>query len=442
DDRYLFLEALLSARERFSVSWVGCSIVDNTEQPPSVLVGQLREHLSAVWHAADGGDVLTQITVRHPLQAFSPQYFHNASPQARLFTFGAEWRSPEAQQNAAAAHQPDTLEPLKRDEPLSFAELKAFLEHPVREFFRQRLQVRYEEGEILADQETFVADGLDNWVLHNTLIQAARKPLQMGSDPWGVCETELARMQRSGALAFGGAGRLQVERARELLRPMLDDYRQQLGAWPQVLDESLELRHECAGTPGVSGWLHGLRGNEQGGLLRMEMQATQLTSGRAQQWRDEKLVGYWVEHLAANSMGLPLTTLVLSPAGTARLEPLEARQAAAWLNVVLQAWVEGMRRPLPIKAEFARPVLTAAPPGGVNPDDASAWQELLTSEKLISQVSACYDASWNQPGRRDALYEARAYPDFDALFADGELVKWALALYGPMFIALRAKEAE
>ena len=38
DDRYLFLEALLSARERLHISWVGKSIQDNAQRPPSVLV--------------------------------------------------------------------------------------------------------------------------------------------------------------------------------------------------------------------------------------------------------------------------------------------------------------------------------------------------------------------------------------------------------------------
>lgn len=442
DDRYLFLEALLSARERFYLSWVGRSIVDNTERPPSVLVGQLRDHLAAVWRAHEGAGLLGQITTEHPLQAFSPRYFQDASPQAGLFTYGREWRSREHAGDEMPDDASQALEALARDEPLSFSELKAFLEHPVREFFKQRLQVRYEDGEALDDEETFVADGLDNWLLHNALIQAARKPLEAGLDPWGACEAELARMRRSGELAFGGAGRLQVERGRDLLRPVLDEYRQVLAAWPVAVDESLELRRSCAGTPGLSGWLHGLRGDGDGGLLRLEMQATQLTSGKNRQWRDEKLAGYWVQHLAANSMGVPMTSLVLSPAGTARFQPIERAQAAVWLDTLLRAWAEGMRRPLPIKAEFARPVLTAVTLDARGAADGDAWRGPPAFDKLMSQVGACYDSSWNQPGRRDALYESRAYPTLEALFADGELVRWALALYAPLFIALRNKEAE
>jgi len=53
DDRYLFLEALLSAREGLYLSWVGRRITDNSPRPPSVLVGQLRDHLAAGWRLAE-----------------------------------------------------------------------------------------------------------------------------------------------------------------------------------------------------------------------------------------------------------------------------------------------------------------------------------------------------------------------------------------------------
>lgn len=441
DDRYLFLEALLSARERFYLSWVGRSIVDNTERPPSVLVGQLRDHLAAGWLPADDGcGLLEQLTTVHPLQAFSPAYFHGASPQARHFTYAWEWRAAEAFQPVQGDAAAPRLDALVRDEPLSVAELKAFMEHPVREFFRQRLQVRYEESETVVDEETFVAGGLDAWQVQDALVKAAIRPLETGSDPVAACDAALDRMRRSGQLAFGGAGRLQVDQTRALMLPMLDAYAKELAEWPEPVGGPLELRHDCAGTPGLAGWLDNVRTRPADGRIRLQMQATRLTTGKTRQWRDEKLVGHWVQHLAANSAGLNLSTVVVSPAGTARFAPLDRAQAASWLDTLLHAWMEGMRRPLPIKAEFARPVLTSVPPATDPIADTGAWRELLQSEKLATQVRLCYETNWNQADRRDALYEARAYPTPESLFADGELVQWALALYGPLFIALRQGE--
>ncbi|MFH1124424.1 MAG: exodeoxyribonuclease V subunit gamma, partial [Pseudomonadota bacterium] len=45
DDRFLFLEALLSARERLYVSYVGQDIQDNSRLQPSVLVSELMDYL-------------------------------------------------------------------------------------------------------------------------------------------------------------------------------------------------------------------------------------------------------------------------------------------------------------------------------------------------------------------------------------------------------------
>ena len=49
DDRYLMLEALLAARDKLYISWVGRNVRDNSEQPASVLVSQLRDYLAAGW---------------------------------------------------------------------------------------------------------------------------------------------------------------------------------------------------------------------------------------------------------------------------------------------------------------------------------------------------------------------------------------------------------
>ncbi len=54
DDRYLFLEALLSAREVFYVSYVGQSSRDNSPIPPSVLVSELLDYAERRFRARPG----------------------------------------------------------------------------------------------------------------------------------------------------------------------------------------------------------------------------------------------------------------------------------------------------------------------------------------------------------------------------------------------------
>ncbi|WP_144206669.1 exodeoxyribonuclease V subunit gamma [Shewanella donghaensis] len=51
DDRYLFLEALLSAREQFYISYIGHSERDNAERIPSMLVSELTEYCQLCYFA-------------------------------------------------------------------------------------------------------------------------------------------------------------------------------------------------------------------------------------------------------------------------------------------------------------------------------------------------------------------------------------------------------
>ncbi|EQA5207652.1 exodeoxyribonuclease V subunit gamma, partial [Escherichia coli] len=45
DDRYLFLEALISAQQKLYISYIGRSIQDNSERFPSVLVQELIDYI-------------------------------------------------------------------------------------------------------------------------------------------------------------------------------------------------------------------------------------------------------------------------------------------------------------------------------------------------------------------------------------------------------------
>lgn len=79
DERNLFLDLLLAARETLHLSYTGRSIVDNSPLPPSVLVAELLD----VALAATGAD---RLVVEHPLQAFSPDCFvDGADPRLRSF---------------------------------------------------------------------------------------------------------------------------------------------------------------------------------------------------------------------------------------------------------------------------------------------------------------------------------------------------------------------
>jgi exodeoxyribonuclease V gamma subunit len=438
DDRYLFLEALLSARDHLHISWVGHSITDNGVRPPSVLVAQLRDHLAAGWRialdpalseetrAADPGQaLLNALTVEHPLPPFSPAYFppepdsesrSEPGPSiAPLFTYAHEWRPRDATQ----PRPPESaLQPLPRDEPLALRDLVDVLKSPVKAFFRQRLGVVFEsEDPTSEDQEPFTLDALGRWQLQDELIRVQEQALAHGEPIAAAREARLDRVRRRGDLAPGAFGEAV---AVDLIAPMDDlftRYQAALDRWPQPLADEAEIRFQAElpePVPELADWLGGIRTDAEGRRGRVLIEASDLVKNG--HYRGEKLIRHWVAHLALHLAGGPLTTLVLSKAGEVELKPLSVEEAKAHLTVLLAAWQEGLCRPLPLAAKTAFEWLKAG--------DAS-------------KARTTYEGGFNQTGevQMDA-YLARAYPDFDALCASGELGTLAETLLRPLYEAI------
>ena len=474
DDRYLFLEALLSAREHLLISWVARSIRDNTDRPPSVLVAQLREHLAAGWGLGDdpaspgptGAALLAAITVAHPLQPFSTAYFSAERAEAALFTYAHEWRQAGADA-LPGAPAVSRLVPLVRHEPITLRELSAFLHDPVKTFFHQRLKVVFDTADPGADDsEPFALDGLQTWQLQDELIRAQdaalRSALASGAPPPGddpaVTATltaagaaQLASIQRRGDLAEGGFG---IAMARSLQSP-LDElfarYRSALDRWPTVLSDEIEIRFqtEISGqTLDLCDWLGAIRIDAQGARGRVILESSDLVVDR--KYRADKVVRYWVTHLAAQLAGAPLTTLLIGKKGSIELSPMRPEQAQAHLRTLLAAWCEGQCRPLPLAIKTAFEWLRERGSAAVSASasDADEDEDDETSDfiapKTKSAARSRYEGDAYAKGRATGElthnpYLQRAWPSFDALTASGEFGELAESLLRPILAALPAR---
>src|SRR5690606_35608787 len=253
DDRYLLLEALLSARERLYISWVGRSIRDNSERPASVLVGQLRDHLSSGWRTADDSELLSMLTLEHPLQPFSKAYF--TGTQA-LFSYAREWLPMHS--GAAAAATEQRLPDLLPDAPLEVEQLQRFLRNPAVHFFTGRLKVFLDErNDSLDDHEPFALDALQNHQLSETLLQACL-PLPAEQDVEDALSHLASRLQGQGRFPLAGFGELARS---QLILPLGEQMRrfQAVAAeWPEIIDNPLALeagRHQVQ----LASWLSGVR---------------------------------------------------------------------------------------------------------------------------------------------------------------------------------------
>ncbi|MBF0428661.1 MAG: exodeoxyribonuclease V subunit gamma [Magnetococcales bacterium] len=428
DDRYLFLEALLSARERLTISWVGRSIHDNTLRPPSVLVGQLRDHLSGGWRLAQenkaGSTLLEALTVEHRLQPFSLDYF---SVTTSLFTYANEWRVAGEVGHASIA----PLALLPRTEPLTLGELARFLLDPVKVFFNSRLRVSFEPGDLSCqDSEVFDLDPLQTWELRDELIRA--QAVVDDSLREQTLANRMERVQRRGDLAVNAFATVM---AQELTEPMDDlflRYQQAIALWPRQTgeDEEIRFRSHTSGVEVVD-WLRGIRLNDKGerGYVILEVSNLIKNPGKDKKYQGEKLIRHWVTHLAAHLAGGPLTTMVISPVGSVTLIPLTLAEAHQHMEKIVAAWSEGQCRPLPLAKRTAFAWMDKV--------EASANLESIDA-KALATIRLTYEGDdYNTRGEvGNNLYLQRTYPDFAALLKDGTFVELVETLLRPLHQAI------
>ena len=411
DDRYLLLEALLSARDQLYISWVGRSIRDNSERPACVLIGQLRDHLANGWQLQGGDELLDAMTQEHPLQPFSTRYFHEGNPN--LFSYAREWQRLHAPQPQPVP--PGTLGAHEQEEPLNLTQLQDFLRNPVRHFFSQRLKIFFEAAEVpLADEEPFVLDALQRYTLSDSLLEAAlAQPDQLES----ALHNRALRLQGSGLLPMAGFGECLQQELIEPLPDVLQRYQQLLALWPTPLNSALPISFEDHGLI-LEGWLSNLHQRSDKGLLSITTIPNSIGAIKTRKWH--RLTRPWVNHLAACASGLEMSTALVASDDTLLLDPLDAKQARDILGNLLVAWKVGMSHPLPIAVKTA-----------------FAWlaQTDLAKAEAAAQKAYEGDGQTSDGERRESAALARQFPDYAALMAAEEFEEWCDALYRPLFDA-------
>ncbi|HTV19180.1 MAG TPA: exodeoxyribonuclease V subunit gamma, partial [Polyangiaceae bacterium] len=201
EDRYLFLEALVSARERLIITYTGQSIRDNAALPPSVLVSELCDQLALLCPAAPGEEPLAGVVVRHPLQAFSPRYFD--AGDARLFSYADHYVAGAAASRAgpAPAFFAGPLPAPPESDALGVTDLVRFYQNPTAQLLNRRLELFLRERDLdVPDREPQELSGLDRYAAGHELLG-----LMLDDVP-----TERAKelILASGALPLGSPGEL------------------------------------------------------------------------------------------------------------------------------------------------------------------------------------------------------------------------------------------
>ena len=206
DDRYMFLEALLSARECFYVSYLGQNVQTNETVPPSVVVQELLDTMDEAngdsvgceesTRGEDGGRV-----VRHRLQSFSPEYFRTDRAAHQLSSYSRDaYDSAQAligERRNRRAFLSSELMPPAVEEVISLDDFVRFFEKPTRAFLQRRLGLYLgSDVEILQTREPVDLDDLERWKIGDVILQRLAR---------GEC-CDLSSLSRLGSLPLGAIG--------------------------------------------------------------------------------------------------------------------------------------------------------------------------------------------------------------------------------------------
>ena len=389
DDRYLFLEALISAQQTLYISYIGRSIQDNSERFPSVLVQELLDYIGQS-HYLPGDEALTcdesearvkaHITRLHTRMPFDAQNYLPGEQQS----YAREWLP--AASLTGKAHT-DFVQPLPyvMPETLTLETLQRFWAHPVRAFFQMRLQVNFrsEESDI-PETEPFILEGLTRYQLNQQLLNTL------------VEEHDAERLFRhfraAGSLPYGAFGEILWDVQRQEMQSLAE----RIIACRQP-GQSMEIDLNCNGVQ-ITGWLPQV---QQDGLLRWRPSLLSVSQG----------VQLWLEHLVyCASGGTGESRLFLRKDAEWRFPPLDAGQAMRYLAQLVDGYREGMSSPLLVLPEsggaWIKTCYDAANDAMLEDDD--------TRQKARSKFLQAYEGNMMVRGEGDDIWYQRLWRQLDA----------------------------
>lgn len=233
DDKYLFLETILSARESLYISYTGQSIRDNSPIPPSVVVSELLDYIEQGFYIKHK-NITEHISFIHPLHSFNPIYFKNKRffsysennmATARAMTNRRIW--PEPFLRRVSLSEEDWQE-------IDIKDLCDFFSHPCKFLLKKRLGINLEKDEdMLEDVEPLKLKGLGKYRFEQKLLDYKLSKRREE----GVMES----MQARGLLPLGNIGEYEFKKAEQRVEAFLKELDRHMDVEKKELDLGLSL---------------------------------------------------------------------------------------------------------------------------------------------------------------------------------------------------------
>lgn len=374
DDRYMFLEAILSAEERLYLSYKGFDLKDNSECFPSVLLSEFQEVCVRSFtdrSSKEAKKLLAQWTYEHRLQPFHAAYYKACSNERAALpqSFANEWYPlfvPQASQSiaepsfsgtilqdgrqadlfesgAAEQRELDSFVLTKKNSPrvewpeqFTLSEWERAFSSPLAYYYANQMGIHNLRTIDMAEaNEPFALDGLQSYKLAIQMCDIWFRDASLED----FTRTQLAL----GTLPQAPVAESVVEELSAEYASFCDRIKPFLGAKPIRL--SLVLNSFIPGVEQLSGEVYV---GEQG-LVDVHF------SKQPFKW----FVGAWARHVAWNvfrfehDVKMPATSICLTPSWTIEFPALERAQAQTYLSELCDYLLLLAGEPRPLLPETA-----------------------------------------------------------------------------------------
>ena len=406
DDRYLFLETVMSARERLHLSYIGEGVRDGQPRNPAAPLAEL----AAVLTRADvaTGEAMAKAApwrVRHPLQPFDARYFDaGAGGDPRLFSYAAHHAAMRAEPAAAVATTPPVAAPAA--DAVLLDAFKSYWRDPARELLRRRWDISLEgleEARLSSDEPLDAQLSRFDSVARRLLFDEA-----LGDPDWQPKHAP-DWLRLGGLLPAGSPGEAAWTHEREITRVVADALRGQGAVDPaamqrQSLDIDLPLA-TASGPTRLLGRIDALFPHPQGGLQLLNIVLPR-HDAKKNQWHDPELdfakrVPAFIDWLAAR-LTLPAEVPLRCTFSTQAADPW-----AQHLDAADDAFREGTLPRTELEDRLARLVAwwQSADRHPLRYFPRTSWAAWQSAQAPVEEVAAAVRKAWTsaefRTGERD-----------------------------------------
>jgi len=421
DDRYLFLETIWCAREYLYISYVGQSIRQNQQIPPSVVVNELLDSIDKLADFGEAGgapikarEALVHVQTLHPFAQDNytgEQMFRSYSSS----NLGAAKSLLSPDEKTQAFVIKPMSEPEEKPTELSLEELIRFFQCPAEVFLKQRLGMSLWDEDCPPEEcEPFDLGSLQQYYIKDHLLGIA---LELNE------EVDLLALERAkGSLPPGTLGEVWFHEAKR-------DVEEFLEKWAD------ELKGEKGGIVIVDQELQGMRLlGELGPLINQR----QILYRSVKHIKGKDRVRTWIKHLFASAFhDQNVETRFYSLANDSLcLQPLSTESAKKELCDLVNIYTKGMSKPLPFFPEssfaFAQNKFTQSN------EELGEGKKSSSADELVEARNKWYSNNFQKgEGEGSAIQLCfREEP-----FENSEFKDLALQFYQPFLQASEAKES-